>query len=402
MRKLIFVLIPCFAILHANAQLKVHSNGNVSVNSTDSTVLSPLTIGHGGNALYSIYYNGSRNGIKIMSAASSTSETYAGNFNATGAGNHYTYGIKGEASSMYTGLGTYKPKAVGVSGSAVTADTIGVVGFGVHGSINGKCGAAVCGQSDIREITSLPKKYAGLFVGLTRVEGSLEVSGIIKNTLLTMPAPDSRQASVAGSNEEESICEKLSKLDAIEFHHEQSLLPPIDIEYYHDDDVQKQIRKNKHYGIAIEQLEELFPDLVYKDNEGTKYINYMEMIPLLVQSINNLQGQINTLTGKESPKNAPSATRLVAASPSSQAVLFQNSPNPFTERTEIRFSLPDNTANANICIFDLSGKMLKQIPVHSGMQSVTINGYELAAGMYLYSLVINGQEVETKRMILSK
>ena len=32
----------------------------------------------------------------------------------------------------------------------------------------------------------------------------------------------------------------------------------------------------------------------------------------------------------------------------------------------------------------------------------TINGYELGEGLYLYSLVVNGREIDTKRMFLSK
>ena len=50
----------------------------------------------------------------------------------------------------------------------------------------------------------------------------------------------------------------------------------------------------------------------------------------------------------------------------------------------------------------MQGKMVKQLPVNASMQSVTINGYELQAGIYLYSLVVGGQEIDTKRMILSK
>ena len=63
---------------------------------------------------------------------------------------------------------------------------------------------------------------------------------------------------------------------------------------------------------------------------------------------------------------------------------------------------PENARNAYIYIFDMSGKMYKLIPVDCSMQSVTIEGYELRAGMYIYSLVIGGKEVQTRRMILSK
>jgi hypothetical protein len=68
----------------------------------------------------------------------------------------------------------------------------------------------------------------------------------------------------------------------------------------------------------------------------------------------------------------------------------------------IRFSLPENAPASYIYIFDMQGKMVKQLPVNASMQSVTINGYELQAGIYLYSLVVGGQEIDTKRMILSK
>ena len=55
-----------------------------------------------------------------------------------------------------------------------------------------------------------------------------------------------------------------------------------------------------------------------------------------------------------------------------------------------------------IYIFDMTGKMQKQIPVDPSQQSITINGYELQAGIYLYSLVVGGQEIDTKRMIITK
>ena len=37
-----------------------------------------------------------------------------------------------------------------------------------------------------------------------------------------------------------------------------------------------------------------------------------------------------------------------------------------------------------------------------GKQTVTINGNSFEPGMYLYALVIDGKEVDTKRMILTK
>lgn len=47
-------------------------------------------------------------------------------------------------------------------------------------------------------------------------------------------------------------------------------------------------------------------------------------------------------------------------------------------------------------------KAIRKLPISSGMESVSIGGYELSEGMFLYSLVVNGQEIDTKRMIISK
>ena len=134
-------------------------------------------------------------------------------------------------------------------------------------------------------------------------------------------------------------------------------------------------------------------------------------MPVLIRSIQELKAELDEVKGKSDEiKEARAAsfedeeTTVVgnATSIPAMATLAQNTPNPFSERTTIRFTLPENAQNAYIYIFDMSGKMQKQIPVNSDMQSITIEGYELRAGMYIYSLVIGGKEIQTHRMILSK
>ena len=47
-------------------------------------------------------------------------------------------------------------------------------------------------------------------------------------------------------------------------------------------------------------------------------------------------------------------------------------------------------------------KTIKKFPISSGMESVYVGGYELGEGMFLYSLIVNGQEIDTKKMVISK
>ncbi len=83
--------------------------------------------------------------------------------------------------------------------------------------------------------------------------------------------------------------------------------------------------------------------------------------------------------------------------------LYQNTPNPFSEKTEISFFLPQNVTAASLYIFNLQGSLLKDIPVKTrGKGSVLIDGAVLQPGMYIYSLIVNGQEVDSKRMVLTK
>ena len=95
-------------------------------------------------------------------------------------------------------------------------------------------------------------------------------------------------------------------------------------------------------------------------------------------------------------------TEVSSATATNTSALYQNTPNPFKDQTVIRYRLADNVKSATICIFDMQGKLLKKYPVSSGSDSLTVNGYELGDGMFLYTLMVNGQEIDTKRMILTK
>ena len=59
--------------------------------------------------------------------------------------------------------------------------------------------------------------------------------------------------------------------------------------------------------------------------------------------------------------------------------------------------------DAAIYIYDMQGQQIKKKQIN-GQEYVylTIQGSELAAGMYMYTLIIDGKEIDTKKMILTK
>lgn len=87
------------------------------------------------------------------------------------------------------------------------------------------------------------------------------------------------------------------------------------------------------------------------------------------------------------------------------AQLFQNAPNPLHHETKIRYYLPQNTVGGDITIQDLNGKMLQQFPLKNrGEGEVTFNARQngLIGGTYVYTLRVNGQVIDSKKMIFTE
>ncbi len=83
--------------------------------------------------------------------------------------------------------------------------------------------------------------------------------------------------------------------------------------------------------------------------------------------------------------------------------LQQNNPNPFSQETEIRMNIPQGIIEATLYVYDLQGTLMKsQLVTQRGATSVKFQAGSLNAGMYLYTLVADGQVTSIKRMILTE
>lgn len=84
------------------------------------------------------------------------------------------------------------------------------------------------------------------------------------------------------------------------------------------------------------------------------------------------------------------------------AQLYQNNPNPYSTQTQIGFYIPASALVAAIYIYDLSGKQLMKIQINDRKNgSISIAAGQLQAGMYFYSLIIDGKFIDSKRMIIT-
>jgi len=81
--------------------------------------------------------------------------------------------------------------------------------------------------------------------------------------------------------------------------------------------------------------------------------------------------------------------------------LYQNSPNPFDESTDIGFSIPQ-TSKVSISILDITGKVVKEISetFTKGYHVVNVNRDDLNKGGVYYYQMDSGSFTATKKMIL--
>lgn len=389
MKKLLtFMLCICTASM-SYAQLKVYSNGYTAIGrTTTNNPTSPFTVGNGTNTLSS-YSTTISSYVPMTTTFNTAIEGYAGSNNTT--------------------IG----RAFGVRG--IAADAISGWCFGVLGGLNThRNGAGIFGTVHNTTGVYIDGLYAGFFDGATKVKGDLTVTGSISGVLLGAASNESSLQTMSledNTFSTNNISATLSGLNAIAYYKEQ---PTMALSEGNDtastttmatfNQLESQNLSKKHYALSATQLAEVYPDLVYEKEDGSKMINYVGMIPLLVQSISELKAEIAELKGSNAKtRSYNSATGIDGLETIDVASLSQNCPNPFTTATNIEMQIPSDVSTALFCIYDMSGKQIKQITINErGKTTLNVASEGLSAGMYLYSLIIDGKVIDTRRMILTK
>ena len=283
----------------------------------------------------------------------------------------------------------------------VATNNSGGCGFGVTGCLNSSSmnGAGIFGSLNHEGSMGVVGRYAGYFSGNVKVSGTMTVNSLVQTSDLRL-----KENITSFGSRGESILDKVLGMNVVEYNYKKMLPSMILPDSISVEEVIERVGidpNKKHIGLIAQELREFFPTLVEEGQDGYLAVNYVELVPVLIRAIQELKEELDVVKGGDTERKAPAATGVSGVKANGN-VLYQNTPNPFKEQTVIRFRLADDAQDASICIFDMTGKQLKKLPMSSGMESVSIGGYELGQGMFLYSLVVNGQEVDTKKMIISK
>lgn len=151
--------------------------------------------------------------------------------------------------------------------------------------------------------TNIQGAYAAYFVGNVVSTGNLTV-----NSMYTTcdPQLSDNIVSLSGMrNSGTSTLENLLGMDIIEYNLKPRLKDeiPEDVtpekaeelrkELEHLKQEEQKMTARRHFGIDARDLQQVYPDLVLEGEDGSLSVNYLEMVPLVIRSIQELKQQLD-------------------------------------------------------------------------------------------------------------
>ncbi|MBK7312249.1 MAG: tail fiber domain-containing protein [Sphingobacteriaceae bacterium] len=189
------------------------------------------------------------------------------------------------------------------------------------------------------------------------------------------------------------------------------------------------------YGLVAQNVQTVMPVIVSSATQpertigSTTYpaftystVEYTQLIPVLIRAVQQLSAQnqkldslITALTQTVSSCCSNSAAKQtgingndpnalsqinVNLSDIDMIVLDQNKPNPFAEQTTITYNVPEKYGFAQLVFKTIDGKIIKTVDItKKGLGQVNVFANDLSNGLYMYSLIVDGKTVDTKKMV---
>jgi hypothetical protein len=171
-------------------------------------------------------------------------------------------------------VGVGCPTANANGGNLILKSGIGT-GTGTQGNIqllNGNVGIGTAAPSSKLEVC-----------GNVRVIGTIVASGTITTSAISCPSDFRYKKNITALY---NPTEKLMQLNAVQYNWRREEFPNMNF----NDKLQT--------GFIAQDLEKIFPEMVFTDERGYKSIDYSRLTPVLVETIKEQQKQLTELTGR--------------------------------------------------------------------------------------------------------
>ncbi|WP_299681314.1 tail fiber domain-containing protein [uncultured Dokdonia sp.] len=163
----------------------------------------------------------------------------------------------------------------------------------------------------------------------------------------------------------------------------------------------------EQFGLIAQDVQKIAPHIVKEDEQGYLGIDYIKIIPLLIESVKEQQASITTL--QEENEDLKQAIRQLTGEDTNtskkasiDAILYQNTPNPLQDQTTITYQLSKEAmlGNAVIEIYDFNGTVIKRYTnLKEGRNSIEVQSSLLTSRVTFYRLIVKGEVIATKKML---
>ncbi len=374
MKKLFITLLLISISLLLNAQLKIHTGGNISLGSTVSP-LSGFKIQVVGNTVFTSNSTPTSSSAFIRGLSSFSSTTTP---DYTWWGDDQT-GLFHPSSSII-GFSICGNERLRIGSSEIVVSTAGdwYRSFYIQALSSNACGYHMrYGTTDNYYVRADGNVFATAYRTLS--------DSTFKKNIKTIS----------------NALEKVVKLRGVTY------------QYNYSDSMSVFNTEDIHIGVIAQEVQKFVPEVINRQENGILSVEYSNMVGLLIEAIKEQQLQIESLKSvieyirdtTTTLNTLKSEIDRITYSPKIDKkanLLYQNAPNPFSQNTSIKYFIDPESQNASICIFDMQGTLIKTHLLSSyGEGSLIITGGEMKPGMYFYTLVVNGNEIATKKMILT-
>ena len=299
MKKIAIAASLFLASLAGMAQINVFSGNNVGIGAglaTSASTLSVNTTGYNYSAVSILPANINMNrGILVLNIPTLST-------NVTGLGSVLSSTTGGYGATLRAIWGSACNAAAQASGQA-----FGVIGqagncsngynVGVWGNLTGtNAGAAVFGSTGTLQPVTDNAQYAGYFVGKVKINGELwTTSGTISGS-------DKRiKKNIASLDSSDRIYSLQPKKYFLKTRKEliadgvikQAVSDTGSVEKANLAEETPEANKKQHYGFLAQDLQKVYPEMVYTSADGTLGVDYQGFIPIIIAQLQTLKQQLD-------------------------------------------------------------------------------------------------------------
>ena len=217
---------------------------------------------------------------------------------------YYNHGFKHElpaqTSKFNVGIMSHITASYGISTGGGTIGVRGIGGgytngrnFGVVGGLSGEYnGSGIFGTVSNWSGFQISGKYAGYFDGNVYCNNTISSYGYV-----TLSDKRLKQdiSSLSTSTTEGSTLNNVLGMNVVTYRYKDREIPAAERDTISAEEAMKRFStpKNLHYGLLAQELQEIYPDLVYEGQDGYLGVNYVELVPVLIRSIQELKQELD-------------------------------------------------------------------------------------------------------------